>query len=65
MITLWLGRAYSNLAVLGDRNSRADTEVDDNLLGHAIEIFESIREHGEQDPMWNARMGYAYFMSQS
>ena len=65
LTTLWLGRAYSNLAVLGDRNSRADTEVDDNLLGHAIEIFESIREHGEQDPMWNARMGYAYIMYQS
>lgn len=65
LTTLWLGRAYSNLAVLGDRNSRADTEVDGNLLGHAIEIFESIREHGELDPMWNARMGYAYIMYQS
>lgn len=65
LTTLWLGRAYSNLAVLGDRNSRANTEVDDNLLGHAIEIFESIRDHGEQDPMWNARMGYAYIMYQS
>lgn len=65
LMTLWLGRAYSNLAVLGDRNSRADTEVDGNLLGHAIEIFESIREHGELDPMWNARMGYAYIMYQN
>lgn len=65
LTTLWLGRAYSNLAVLGDRNSRADTEVDGNLLGHAIEIFESIREHGELDPMWNARMGYAYILYQS
>ena len=65
LTTLWLGRAYSNLAVLGDRNSRADTEVDGNLLGHAIEIFESIREHGELDPMWNARMGYAYIMYQN
>ena len=65
LTTLWLGRAYSNLAVLGDRNSRADTEVDGNLLGHAIEIFENIREHGELDPMWNARMGYAYIMYQS
>lgn len=65
LTTLWLGRAYSNLAVLGDRNSRADTEVDGNLLGHAIEIFESIREHGELDPMWNARMGYAYIMYRS
>lgn len=65
LTTLWLGRAYSNLAVLGDRNSRADTEVDGNLLGHAIEIFESIREHGELDPMWNARMGYAYIIYQN
>lgn len=65
LTTLWLGRAYSNLAVLGDRNSRADTEVDGYLLGHAIEIFESIREHGELDPMWNARMGYAYIMYQN
>lgn len=65
-LTVFLGRAYSNLAVLGDHNAHGnDGEVDGELIQHAIEILESVREQGEDDPYWNARMGYAYLMADS
>lgn len=63
-LTLNLGRAYSNLAVLGDHGSHGeDAEVNGELLQHAIELLESIRAQGENDPRWNARMGYAHLMA--
>lgn len=65
-LTLRLGRAYSNLAVLGDHGAHGeDAEVNEELLQHAIELLESIREQGENDPYWNARMGYARIMADS
>lgn len=65
-LTLKLSRAYSNLAVLGDNGAHSrDGEVDGKLLWHAIELLESIRPQGENDPYWNARMGYAHLMAHS
>ena len=65
-LTIWLARAYSNLAVLGDHSSHGeDAEVNGELLQHAIELLESIRTQGESDPYWNARMGYAHIMADS
>lgn len=63
LLTLKLSRAYSILAVLGDRNSR--DEVDGELLWHAVELLEFIRSQGENDPYWNACMGYAHVMADS
>ncbi|MCU0436500.1 MAG: immunity 51 family protein [Raineya sp.] len=40
-----LGRAYNNI-------EKYDT---------ALEIFESIKAEGENDPLWHFRVGYAYF----
>ncbi len=66
LLTLKLSRAYSNLAVLGDHNSHGeDGEVDGELLWHAIELLESIQAQGENDPYWNARMGYSHLMADS
>ena len=31
--------------------------------GHAIELLESVRAQGENDPYWNARMGYSCLMA--
>lgn len=63
-LTLLLGRAYSNLAVLGDCGAHsADDDVDQELLAHAIAIFEEIREDGKNDPYWHSRMAYALFMT--
>ena len=60
-LTLLLARAYSNLAVLGDKQKhREDNNVDMPLLKHSIDLLESIRAEGESDPQWNARMAYAY-----
>ena len=65
-LTIWLARAYSNLAVLGDYSAHGeDAEVNGELLQHAIELLESIRTQGESDPYWNARMGYAHIMADS
>jgi len=65
-LTIWLARAYSNLAVLGDHGAHGeDAEVNGELLQHAIELLESIRTQGESDPYWNARMGYAHIMADS
>ncbi|MCI8303335.1 MAG: suppressor of fused domain protein [Lawsonibacter sp.] len=66
-LTLLLGRAYSNLAVLGDSQERRgedDEDVDQGTLAHALEIFESIREEGENDPYWYSRVAYAVYMAE-
>lgn len=65
-LTLLLGRAYSNIAVLGPHCERPDGDadkVDRELLDKAISIFESIRAGGESDPFWNSRMAYALWMA--
>lgn len=68
LLTLWLGRLYSNLAVLGDHEQRVFTdsrgrvhqrEQDGKLMQKAIGILLSVREEGEQDPTWNSRMAFA------
>lgn len=58
LLTLNLSRAYSNLAVLGDHGALGENaEVDGDLLRHAIDLLESVRTEGENDPYWNSRMG--------
>ena len=64
LLTVKLSRAYSNLAVLGDHGEHGtDDEVDGDLLWHAMELLESVRTQGENDPYWNARMGYSCLMA--
>ena len=64
LLTVKLSRAYSNLAVLGDHGEHGtDGEVDGDLIRHAIELLESVRAQGENDPYWNARMGYSCLMA--
>ncbi len=64
MLTVKLSRAYSNLAVLGDHGEHGtDSEVDGNLIQHAIRLLESVRTQGENDPYWNSRMGYSCLMA--
>ncbi len=59
-LTVRLSRAYSNLAVLGNHGVHGtDGEVDGDLIRHAIDLLESVRTQGENDPYWNARMGYS------
>ena len=54
LLTLKLGRAYSNLAVLGNHGALGENdEVDGDLLRHAIDLLESVRTQGENDPYWN------------
>ena len=66
LLTLKLGRAYSNLAVLGDHGALGENaEVDGDLLRHAIDLLEAVRTQGENDPYWNARMGYSCLMAYS
>ena len=66
LLTLKLGQAYSNLAVLGDHGALGENaEVDGDLLRHAIDLLESVRTQGENDPYWNARMGYSCLMAYS
>ena len=66
LLTVMLSRAYSNLAVLGDHSTHGeDDEVDGKLIRHAIELLESVRAQGEDDPYWNARMGYSCLMAYS
>ena len=66
LLPVKLSRAYSNLAVLGDHSAHGrDGEVDGELLGHAIDLLESVRLQGENDPYWNARMGYSCLMAYS
>ena len=64
LLTIKLSRAYSNLAVLGDHGERGtDGEVDGKLIQHAIQLLETVRTQGEDDPYWNARMGYSCLMA--
>ena len=64
LLTVKLSRAYSNLAALGDHGEHGtDGEVDGDLIRHAIELLESVRTQGENDPYWNARMGYSCLMA--
>ena len=64
LLTVKLSRAYSNLAVLGDHGEHGtDGEVDGDLIRHAIDLLESVRTQGEDDPYWNARMGYSCLMA--
>ena len=64
LLTVKLSRAYSNLAVLGDHGAHGtDGEVDGDLLRHAIDLLRSVRTQGENDPYWNARMGYSCLMA--
>ena len=52
--------------MLGDHSAHGrDGEVDGELLGHAIDLLESVRLQGENDPYWNARMGYSCLMAYS
>ena len=37
--------------------------MDGDLIRHAIELLESVRTQGENDPYWNARMGYSCLMA--
>lgn len=50
-LTCLLARAYNNLAQNGD----------EERLGRAIELLLSVEEQGRDDPLWNYRLGYAYF----
>ena len=64
LLTVKLSRAYSNLAVLGDHGVHGTYgEVDGDLIRHAIDLLESIRAQGENDPYWNSRMGYSCLMA--
>ena len=64
LLTVKLSRAYSNLAVLGNHGVHGtDGEVDGDLIRHAIDLLESVRTQGEDDPYWNARMGYSCLMA--
>ncbi len=63
-LTVLLARAYSNLAVLGDRQEHGDDGVvDAELLSRALALLESVREAGEGDALWNSRMAYALYMT--
>ena len=62
-LTLLLGWAYSNLAVLGDHNENENTEdADQEMLSKAVDILMTIEERGRDDPVWNSRMCYALWM---
>ena len=37
--------------------------MDGDLIRHAIDLLESVRTQGEDDPYWNARMGYSCLMA--
>ena len=57
LLTVKLSRAYSNLAVLGNHGVHGDP------IRHAIDLLESVRTEGENDPYWNSRMGYSCLMA--
>lgn len=50
-LTCQLARAYNNLGTVGE------TEP----YERAVEELLSVREQGEEDPLWHFRLGYAYF----
>lgn len=65
VLTVLLGRAYSNLAVLGDRNeNEAKDGVDVFLMEKALLLFESVRLEGMDDWYWHCRMAYALWMTE-
>ena len=50
--------------MLGDHSEHGtDGEVDGDLIRHAIDLLESVRTQGENDPYWNSRMGYSCLMA--
>ena len=54
-LTVLLGRAYSNLAVLGDHKAHGDDdEADKELIQHSIDILETVWKQGENDPYGKA-----------
>ena len=62
-LTLLLGRAYCNLAVLGDKGCHTrDGVVDEAMLAAGLDILRSIEMQGQNDPFWNSRMAYAHLM---
>ena len=62
-LTVLLGRAYSNLAVLGDRKEKAEEDgIDIFLMEKAVKLFESVRLEGLDDWYWHSRMAYALWM---
>lgn len=62
-LTVLLGRAYSNLGVLGDDNAKENENgVDIFMMEKAVNIFESVRLQGLDDWYWNSRMAYALWM---
>lgn len=65
-LTLWLGRLYSNLAVLGDKDRRqaSGLEPDQALIRKSLAILETIRREGENDATWNSRMALALEMAE-
>lgn len=62
-LTVLLGRAYSNLGVLGDHKEKAESDgVDIFFMEKAVNILESVRLQGMDDWYWNCRMAYALWM---
>ena len=62
-LTVLLGRAYSNLAVLGDHKEKAEEDgIDIFLMEKAVKLFESVRLEGLDDWYWHSRMAYALWM---
>ncbi len=61
-LTLWLARAYGNLAILGDGQSMGEAEKPDGgLLEKALALLESVFGEGKDDKEWNMRMAYTLF----
>ena len=67
LLTLKLSRAYSNLAVLGDRRIHGEDGKVDMTPSPARHPAVGIHPvpGGEKDPYWNARMGYSTLMAYS
>ena len=62
-LTVLLGRAYSNLGLLGDHKKEEETDnVDIFLMEKAVKTFESVRLEGMDDWYWHSRMAYALWM---
>lgn len=51
-LTSYLARAYNNKTA----NSREETHQN---LSHALQLLESVKEEGQNDPLWHYRMGYS------
>lgn len=62
-LTVLLGRAYSNLVVLGDHKAHGDDdEVDKELIQHSIDILETVWKQGENDPYWKGPAAQGYHL---